>query len=294
MYTDYIDDIIQVLRERESSRLRFNYISPQVEYRKLLVDFIRNLSDYRGFRRTTVFLGVYILDVFMDNHQIVLERLNLVATVCLLLAAKMEEIEAKVPKFAEIKRITTISYPINDCINLETMILRFFEWDLIIPTVMNFIEIYIETIITEADYQYHKKFVATIDRTYKNLAELKRDVAPIVFEFLDLILYKIKLLQEIPSRLAASIIAATRYVLYLEPVWSDNLVLITGYELSQLEDLTSELLRTRRKTIDPNSQEKRKAKTPDSGYISILELSDDSDDTENESDSPARKQPKLD
>lgn len=44
----------------------------------------------------------------MDNHSIALERLNIVSMVCLLLAAKVEEMESHLPKISEIRTLTNI------------------------------------------------------------------------------------------------------------------------------------------------------------------------------------------
>jgi hypothetical protein len=47
---------------------------------------MRAVAEELNLSNTSVHLAVYLLDIFMDNHRIVEERLGLVALVCILLA----------------------------------------------------------------------------------------------------------------------------------------------------------------------------------------------------------------
>jgi hypothetical protein len=50
------------------------------------VTWLRSVAEELHLSNTSVHLAVYLLDIFMDNHRIVEERLSLVALVCILLA----------------------------------------------------------------------------------------------------------------------------------------------------------------------------------------------------------------
>ena len=130
----------------------------------------------------------------MDNHNIALERLNLLALVCLLLASKLEEKEQKVPKLSELNNIINNQYPLSDFTALEIMVLKFFDWKIIIPTAANFIEYYICDLITLNDYNNYLIRCMNNDSNNNNLVPLNsicdmRSTAMIlVFELLDLTL----------------------------------------------------------------------------------------------------------
>jgi hypothetical protein len=50
------------------------------------VTWLRAVAEELHLSNTSVHLAVYLLDIFMDNHRIVEERLSLVALVCISLA----------------------------------------------------------------------------------------------------------------------------------------------------------------------------------------------------------------
>jgi hypothetical protein len=50
------------------------------------VTWLRAVAEELNLNNASVHLAVYLLDIFMDNHKIVEERLKLVALVCILLA----------------------------------------------------------------------------------------------------------------------------------------------------------------------------------------------------------------
>lgn len=63
-----------------------NVLLLQFKYRHVLVTWLRAVAEELHLNNASVHLAVYLLDIFMDNHRIVEERLNLVALVCILLA----------------------------------------------------------------------------------------------------------------------------------------------------------------------------------------------------------------
>lgn len=84
---EYDHDHYEILREREKSRLPFVYQSPQIEFRKALVEWMRKIAILKKLDNSSMHLAVYLLDVFMDSYHITTDRLHLVALVCLLLAS---------------------------------------------------------------------------------------------------------------------------------------------------------------------------------------------------------------
>lgn len=85
--SEYDTDHYTVLVQREKNRVSFYYKSPQIEHRSTLVEWMKKIAALKKLDNSSIHLAVYLLDVFMDNHHIVIERLYLVALVCLLLAS---------------------------------------------------------------------------------------------------------------------------------------------------------------------------------------------------------------
>lgn len=63
----YIEDIVECLYEKERTRIKFNFSSPQINYRNILVEFMQNLAEHRGFRRSTLHLGEFFFPNFGLN-----------------------------------------------------------------------------------------------------------------------------------------------------------------------------------------------------------------------------------
>lgn len=162
------------------------YQSPQSNYRNHLLDLIRTFAENQQLGRTTVHLTVYVMDIFMDNHKIYVDRLKLVAMVCLLLACKIEERELKIPKVFDLNRTIQNQYAVADYIALEKMVLTFMDWSLIIPTAAQFVEYYIGAVITELDFRcYVEQFDETLAK-FTSFSDMKLVATDYVFEFLDI------------------------------------------------------------------------------------------------------------
>lgn len=95
--------------------------------------------------------AVYMLDVFMDTYKIVTTKLNLVAFVCLLVAAKIEERDQNIPKICTLNSYTNDQYTRTDFKSLERMILSFFNWAVLVPTTATFIESYVHDSVTSEE-----------------------------------------------------------------------------------------------------------------------------------------------
>lgn len=279
--TEYSEDIIWVLQESELSRLTMRYTSPQLRYREVMVNFIRSLGEYEGLRRTTIHLAIYMLDAFMDNHNISDNRLNLVALTCVLLAAKIEENEPSVPSLSKLNELVQNQYPIADFSVLEVLLLKFFNWNLIIPTAATFVEFWLLYIVQASDFA---------DSTCELLFHQHRTRAiELALEFLDITLTDIKMTNHRPSLLSAAIVASARSCLPVLVVWNDTMAEMTNFTWDEIDDLTRELLDWRVALIMKETA-RRKRHPLDSGFVSdfdddsCYEEDEDDDDDEDGSD----------
>lgn len=273
--TEYSEDIIWVLQESELARLTMRYTSPQLRYREVMINFIRSLGEYEHLRRTTIHLAIYMLDAFMDNHNISDNRLNLVALTCVLLAAKIEENEPSVPSLSKLNELVQNQYPVSDFTVLEVLLLKFFNWNLIIPTAATFVEFWLLYIVEAADFadstcelQFHQQRTRAIE---------------LALEFLDITLTDIKMTNHRPSLLSAAIVASARSCLPVLVVWTDTMAEMTNFTWEEIEDLTRDLINWRALLITKESA-RRKRHAMDSGFVSDFDESYDEEDLDEDED----------
>lgn len=266
--TEYSDEIIWALQEAELNRLKLRYISPQSAFRSILVNLIRDVGQQQNLRRTTVHLAIYLLDAFMDNHNINNDRLKMTALSCILLAAKIEENEPKVPTLKKMNELLKHKCPLSDFVVLEMVLLKFFNWHLLIPTTAVFVEYWLLHMVSKTDF--------TSTTTEDQYFERRSRAAELVFEFLDVTLLDITMTNVRPSLLAAACIAATRAMLPVLRTWNNNMIKLTGYTSSELLYLTRMLMNGRADLIADAISRKRPLF--DSGYVTDSE--DDEEDTD--------------
>lgn len=245
------------------------YTSPQLRYREVMVNFIRSVGEYEQLRRTTIHLAVYMLDAFMDNHNISDNRLNLVALTCVLLAAKIEENEPSVPSLSKLNELVQNQYPIADFTVLEVLLLKFFNWNLIIPTTATFVEFWLLYIVDSADFggtlsefQFHQRRTRAIE---------------LALEFLDITLTDIKMTNVRPSLLSAACVACARSCVPVLAVWNETMHEMTGFPWEEVESLTRELMDWRAMLITKETAS-RKRRPLDSGFMSDFDESFEEDE----------------
>ncbi|KAF2885255.1 hypothetical protein ILUMI_20921, partial [Ignelater luminosus] len=83
---EYAEDYKSIIKQKELLKIPFSHQSPQIFYRKSIVEHLKDFAAKKRLSHSCLHLAVYMLDVFMDNHSILPARLYLVANVCLLLA----------------------------------------------------------------------------------------------------------------------------------------------------------------------------------------------------------------
>lgn len=198
----------------------------------------------------------------MDNHTITTDRLALVSLSTLILAAKVEEHDSNIPKPRNLNTMIDQHYPTFDYIQLERMQFRFFEFQLIIPTAVTFIEYYIEGISDDQDFELSKMNETPVVGPFNSQLHMKRDMADLAFEFVDLILADVRLVQETPSKVAAACLAAARHLCRFCFIWSSRLALLTRYTLADINANMTKLLALRAELVD------RQQHLSDSGYLS--------------------------
>ncbi len=105
------------------------------------MDWTCQVGERLSISSLAVHLAVRILDLFMDAHEVEPPRLYLVCLCCLLLAAKVEEKDSRVPRTPLLNSFAENRYPLSQFSVVEAMIMSYFGWNLAIPTVQHFVEL---------------------------------------------------------------------------------------------------------------------------------------------------------
>ncbi|XP_031332814.1 cyclin-J-like isoform X2 [Photinus pyralis] len=219
-----------VIQQRELARVPFHHQSPQMMYRKTIINYLKSYSNDKSLSYSCLHLAVYMLDVFMDNHTILPERLHLVANVCLWISAKFEEVTVNIPKLAELNFAVNNRYSLNDYKEVEIIILKYFHWYLMIPTAAHYTHYYMQVALSSEDY-YNTDFRTLIDH-----------LQVYIEIYLDKVIEDIHFMQVYkPSRLAAAIISAARTQIGLCD-WTSTLEKFTEYSKQQIYDPLQALL----------------------------------------------------
>ncbi|XP_035902140.1 cyclin-J [Anopheles stephensi] len=276
--TEYDEDILQTLKECEENRETVHFGSPLLIHRKATVGLIEKVCEQQSYRRATVHLAVYLLDVVMCNHMIAERTLNLVALTCLYLACKIEENEPNVPSPTKLNGILANTYTPADFIALEVAILTYFKWHITIPTASTFLDIFAQYCFDQEDYDGMPRDLQTEQTSVQQFTETITENCDIILKNT---LQHLKFCNIKPSLLAAGCVAAARLNVNNLPAWNDRLVRATGYEYTQLQSICLVLLfdaLPRPRSSTSLSCTPKHSTVSDAGYLSELDDTDEDGD----------------
>lgn len=220
---EYIHEYKQVIKIRDAKRQPIAHRSPQDGYRPYLVQYLKDVAVKKELSHCCLHLAIYIMDLFMDNHSITKQKLLLLVHVCLWISGKMED-SKKIVKLTDIAASNS-NFPSSDYRNLEILILKYFNFDIMFPTPALYTHYYIQAALNKKDLNKLKvSFTTAIDRLH---IEIRR--------YLDKILGDIHYNQQCyPSLMAAAIISAARLKIGL-PGWTIQMETLTDYSEADIE-----------------------------------------------------------
>jgi len=234
----YINEIVVYMKKTEMERIKKLNQSPQISWRSYLVDWIFIVATELKIGHNTIHLAIKLLDGFMSGHDIEARRLDLVSIGCLRIASKFEEKDSKVPRLKSICALhpDNINIRPEEYRCLEEMVLKYFKWNVNIPTTSHFLEIFLPY-----SYDIEIEDLNVFQNNYggyvPNCSEiLKEKLFDIVRAFRDVSLKERSLMSKLPSRVASAIIYCSRQICHLHPAWSEELKHTTGLLKYQFED----------------------------------------------------------
>lgn len=237
---DYIEneichDIYNVLRERELQIPKYKSCSPQLCYRRCLVDWLSLISKKLHLSNGVLHISIKYMDLVMDKFEFSKEpQLTLLAICCLWIAAKLDEHDELIPSLSSLKSIVQDNYNCDDFLQMELIIMQGLDWRLLLPTAEQFIGYYVENCLFDTDLHVGYKIT--------NFEKARSYVAKYISYFLEVSLQDYLFYNFLPSLVAASVLAASRMCIKITPTWTDGLVQRTGYNYSDLEACVQKLM----------------------------------------------------
>jgi len=202
--------------------------------RHAVVDWVSQVGEVCGLRNLTIHAAIGFVDMLLDITPIDTSRIQLVAMACILIAAKMEELEDKVPRVHTLTSISGNVFSREQVLKMESWILNAFKWDVNIITPINFLEYYLK----EASFS---PLEMARNTHLKNYELTKAHLCKTAEFFVDLSEHHSYFREYLPSVVAAASLVAARQMLRIQPLWTDALQLVTSHTFEDIVDCTTNL-----------------------------------------------------
>ena len=146
---DRLDDMFQTYYDQEEQFTpKHGYMENQKEInnkmRAILVDWLVEVHHKFKLHTATLWLGVNIMDRYLEAEPVQRHDLQLVGVTALLIACKYEEIYP--PEVKECVYITDYAYQREQVLSMETAILTRLNFEICVPTGYHFLSRYFDVI----------------------------------------------------------------------------------------------------------------------------------------------------
>lgn len=222
MVSEYVNDIFPYLRELElkslpDSQYLFKQKHLKPKMRSILVDWLVEMHLRFRLLPETLFLAINIMDRFMSLEVVQIDKLQLLATGSLFIAAKYEEVF--LPLVKNYAYFTDGLYTEDEILQAEKYVLTVLSFDLSYPNPMNFLRR-----ISKAD---------DYDVQSRTLGKYLLEILIIDYKFIGML----------PSLCLASAMYIARSILAKEPVWNGNLIHYSGgYRVGDMKECIEKMI----------------------------------------------------
>jgi hypothetical protein len=200
---------------------------PKADYvpsRRVLVDWIADVGGAKrfGLHKHTLHVAVAYLDRALQLRSVPRDQLLLVAVCCLMIAAKCEEMETRVPTVWELSECTNGAYSADRIAETEVELLRLLDWRLTEFSALHFLGYFLHRgVLFSDDRVQGVPLFPKVDRYIRRHVDFFADFALQRYEF-----------ERFSSQaVAAAIIVVSRQALQVEPAWRPELEALTGLPL---------------------------------------------------------------
>ncbi len=193
---------------------------PFLRFRRQVVDWMAEVADQHALKDSTTHTAMHFFDVIACTREVSRQHLHLVAMCCLLVAAKHDEMDARVPRIEALVSCSAGAYDGDAVRQTELSVLAALNWRLSPVTPAHFLVYYIDVgLLCESD---------VVDDRPASQRSLGMLIKYIEF-FKNLMLHEFSFSKFLPSAMAAGIVAAARRAIKVVPIWNSYLESLTGY-----------------------------------------------------------------
>jgi len=212
---EYALDILKTCMGREVAHMpKWNYMTKQPDItftmRSILIDWLVEVCEEYKLSSETLFLAVTYIDKFLSYMSVQRNKLQLVGTACMFIAAKYEEIYP--PELTEFCYITDDTYSKRQVLRMEQLILQCLDYDCAPPTAHFFVN--------------HLAQLANCGPKTTAMANYLVELSLVDAE---------AFMQFVPSIKASAAVALARHTLGLA-AWEEAMVQKTGYNVEDFKE----------------------------------------------------------
>eukprot|EP01087_Luapelamoeba_hula_P022627 TRINITY_DN815_c2_g3_i1.p1 TRINITY_DN815_c2_g3~~TRINITY_DN815_c2_g3_i1.p1 ORF type:complete len:506 (+),score=118.11 TRINITY_DN815_c2_g3_i1:753-2270(+) len=230
-----------IMLHKENSTPHPVFSADVAKYRAFLVEWMTQNSEYFGLLPLTVHIAINYLDTVLSRVTIHPSRFQLVAAVCLLMAAKHEEVDDNVPAMAQLNECCSNNFSVDIIQKMEVLLLNTLQWELMVVTPRHFLDLFAK--IGSYAIDPTQDLVQNNRITPEKLPLVQAYLCKYSEFFLDMCVQDALFVPlYAPSVMAAASIAAARCQLRLEPVWPAHLVQITTYTFDNIRACLDDIL----------------------------------------------------
>lgn len=161
---EYSNDILKYLYSIEPSfTIKNNYLlDSESEFhikpamRAILIDWIIEVHEKFNLNIETLFLTINLLDRFLSNNKVTLNKLQLLTVTCLFISTKFEEV--KLPKLADYAYITDGAATKDEIKVAEFYIFKSLDFKISSVSSLNFFNNYLKFFANDKDHLEFEKF----------------------------------------------------------------------------------------------------------------------------------------
>eukprot|EP01105_Mastigella_eilhardi_P020960 TRINITY_DN5034_c0_g2_i1.p1 TRINITY_DN5034_c0_g2~~TRINITY_DN5034_c0_g2_i1.p1 ORF type:complete len:440 (+),score=122.91 TRINITY_DN5034_c0_g2_i1:161-1480(+) len=218
--SEYVKEIFSYLREKEmTERIDCTYMTRQrdinAKMRGILVDWMAAVHLTFKLLNETLFLSVLIVDKYLSRFEVQRQQLQLLGATAMLIASKVEEVSPVA--VADLEYICDKACPAKEILVFEPKVLVGISWQLNTPSPLCFLRRFSKA--ARADSAMHT--------TSKYLIELS--------------LLDHRLLEHLPSLVAAAAVYLTRRMYEVRPFWDGTLQYYTQYTEDDVQPCARQL-----------------------------------------------------
>jgi len=204
--------------------------------RHAVVDWVCQVGEACALKNLTIHSAIGFVDMLLDITPVDASRIQLAAIACILISAKIEEQEDRVPRIHSLTAMCGNAFSRDLILRMESFILNIFKWEVNIVTTINFLEYYLQFSLCPTE------MIRNTHLTMRNFEFTKSHLSKTAEFFVDLSEHHSYFREYLPSVVAAASIAAARKMLSVQPIWTEALQLATSYTSEDIYDCATSLL----------------------------------------------------